>query len=380
MAKTVYLDHAAATPMDKEVLALMQPYFAEDFFNPSADYAAARRVRQVLDAARSKIAYWLGAQANEIIFTAGGTEANNLAIHGVMAGYPKAKLLLSAVEHESVRQPAEQYAHQEIPVDKTGRIDLAAAEKLIDDQTVLVSVMYANNEIGSVQPIRQLSGLMDKVRAFRRSRNQSLPLLLHVDACQAVNYLDLHVKRLGVDLMTINGGKIYGPKQSGALYVARNVGLKPIISGGGQERNLRSGTENVAADIGLAAALDIAQSKRAEETLKTEALREYFITELENNFKDVVINGSRRFRLANNVHATFPGQDNESLLIGLDQKGVMAAAGSACNASKEESSHVLLAMGLSDALARASLRFSLGRTTTKADIDHTIAALSGLIS
>ena len=380
MAKTVYLDHAAATPMDKEVLALMQSYFAEDFFNPSADYAAARRVRRALDDARSKIAYWLGAQANEIIFTAGGTEANNLAIHGVMADYPNAKLLLSAVEHESVRQPAEQYARQEIPVDKTGRIDLTAAEKLIDDQTVLVSVMYANNEIGSVQPIRQLSGLMDKVRAFRRSRNQSLPLLLHVDACQAVNYLDLHVKRLGVDLMTINGGKIYGPKQSGALYVARNVGLKPIISGGGQERNLRSGTENVAADIGLAAALDIAQSKRAEETLKTEALREYFITELENNFKDVVINGSRRFRLANNVHATFPGQDNESLLIGLDQKGVMAAAGSACNASKEESSHVLLAMGLSDALARASLRFSLGRTTTKADIDHTIAALSGLIS
>ncbi len=380
MAKIVYLDYAAATPLDKEVLSLMQPFFSVDFFNPSADYSAARHVRQALDMARSKIAYWLGAQANEIIFTAGGTEANNLAIHGVMAAYPFAKLLLSAIEHESVRQPAARYNHQVIPVDNEGRISLSAVEKLIDDQVVLVSVMYANNEIGSVQPIREVGKVIEKVRDSRRNRGIELPLLLHVDACQAVNYLDLHVNRLGVDLMTINGGKIYGPKQSGALYVSRNAKLTPVISGGGQERNLRSGTENVPADIGLAAALDFSQSSRREQTLKTEELRDYFISKLEKTFKQVIINGSRRFRLANNVHVTFPGQDNESLLIGLDHNGVMAAAGSACNASKEESSHVLLALGLSDAHARASLRFSLGRATTKADIDYTIKILSSLVS
>ncbi len=380
MSKPVYLDYAAATPLDKDVLELMQPFFASQFYNPSADYAAARQVRRSLNEARSRIAYRLGCQSTEIIFTAGGTEANNLAIHGVMASYPTAKLLISAIEHESVRQPAESYACQPIPVDQDGRLNLSAARRMIDDQVVLISVMYANNEIGTVQPIRQLAKLINDVRSDRRQRHVQLPLFLHTDAAQAGNYLDLHTNRLGVDLMTINGGKIYGPKQSGLLYVSRQVKLQPLISGGGQERNLRSGTENVAADIGLAAALDAAQSRREKETLSAEGLRDYFIAELEQRFKDVIINGSRRFRLANNVHVTFPGQDNETLLIGLDQKGVMAAAGSACNASKEESSHVLLALGLNDAAARASLRFSLGRQTTKADIDYAIQTLGQLIA
>ena len=206
-----------------------------------------------------------------------------------------------------------------------------------------------------------------------------MPLYFHSDACQAANYLDLHVKRLGVDLMTLNGGKIYGPKQSGALFVRYGTLLKPIIEGGGQERNLRSGTENVAADIGLAAALDLAQKTRHQESKRLIILRDYFISRLIKEIPNVVLNGSRSHRLPNNVHITLEGQDNEVLLIALDQAGIMAAAGSACSASKVEASHVLKAIGKSEQYARSSLRFSLGRNNSKSDIDRSIVTLKRLV-
>lgn len=380
MAKSIYLDYAAATPLDPSVLEIMRPYYTDAFFNPSADYSEAHAVRAALEDARGKIAYWLGSRSNEIVFTAGGTEANNLAIHGVMSRYPEANMIYSAVEHESVTQPAAKYAHKEIPVGTDGRIDPDVCKGIIDDKTVLISVMYANNEVGTIQPLKQISQVVEVIRKQRRLNRNKLPLILHTDACQASNYLDLHACRLGVDLMTINGGKMYGPKQSGALYVSRYIELNPQLLGGGQERNLRSGTENVAQDIGLAASLDLAQSQRTQELQRLTSLSDLFLGLIKSEIPSVEINGSIKHRLPNNIHITLPGTDNESLLIGLDNAGIMAAAGSACSASKEEASHVLMAMGKTEAEARSSLRFSMGRGTTEADIRKCVQALAGLIT
>lgn len=379
MADKIYLDYAAATPVSQAVMTVMKPYFSDAFYNPSADYLSARLVKQQLNLARSKIAFWLGCRLNEIIFTAGGTEANNLVINGIMANYPGSRILISSIEHDSVSKPAQKYHSQEITIKSDGRLDLDNLTAAIDDQTVLISVMYANNEIGVIEPIRKVAQLISIVKQQRSARGITLPLWLHTDACQAANYLDLHVSRLGVDLMTLNGGKIYGPKQSGVLYVKSGISIQPLIDGGGQEYNLRSGTENVAADIGLAEALDISQSLRQTESIRLTTIRDYFIQQLEASFPAVKINGSRQYRLPNNVHASFKDQDNEAILIKLDQLGIMAAAGSACSAAKEEASHVLLALGLSDIEAHSSIRFSLGRATNQSHIDQVIAGLKQIL-
>jgi cysteine desulfurase len=373
MKSSIYLDFAAATPLDVRVLKAMQPFYSEKFFNPSATYLAAKDVSHDLGDARARVAAQLGTRPAEIIFTAGGTEANNLAIRGVMEQFPDANLVVSAIEHESVLAPAHEYDCREVGVGADGTIDLNQLEKLIDDKTVLVSVMYANNEVGTIEPLREVAELVAKKRAERGK--DGLPLYLHTDACQAANYLDLHVARLGVDMMTINGGKIYGPKQSGALYVGAHVELKAQILGGGQERNLRSGTENVAQCVGLAEALEIAQTMRHDETKRLQELQTNFFEELEKELPTTVVNSSRKKRLPNNLHITIPGVDNERLLMQLDETGILAAAGSACSASDEEPSHVLRAMGVSDADAQSSLRATMGRGTTKTDIDAFLAAL-----
>jgi cysteine desulfurase len=370
----IYLDYAAATPVNPDVLAAMQPFFTDNFYNPSATYLAAAEVRKSLEAARARVAHWLGSRPSEIVFTAGGSEANNLAIHGIMRRYPDASIVVSGIEHESVLEPAHVYDCRQAAVDKDGRIDLQDLAAKIDDQTVLVSIMYANNEVGSVQPIREIAKLITEKRRARGSGG--LPLFLHTDAAQASNYLDLHVARLGVDLMTLNGGKIYGPKQTGVLYVKAGLELMPLVQGGGQERGLRSGTESVASAVGLAAALDLVQSDRHEEGRRLQALQNEFFKLLESKIPGAVINGSRKFRLPNNVHVTLPGKDNERLLFELDQQGILAAAGSACSASNEEPSHVLRAMGLSDAEAQASLRFTMGRQTTSEMIQKAVEVLA----
>lgn len=379
MKQVIYLDYAAATPVDKRVLGAMQPYFSELFYNPSATYIAAKQTGHALAKARDQVAHWLGARPSEIIFTAGGTEANNLALHGIMQQYPEANVVVSAIEHDSVLAPAQEYTYTEVKVTTDGAIDLNALKKAVNDTTVLVSIMYANNEIGTIEPIREAAQLFEVIRKKRRQQSNKLPLYLHTDACQAANYLDLHVARLGVDLMTLNGGKLYGPKQSGALYVGSHVRLKPMILGGGQERGLRSGTENVAGSIGFATALSLAQDMRHKEARRLQELQNYFFQQLETKFPNVVINGSRKKRLPNNVHITIPGSDNERMLFQLDEAGILAAAGSACSASDEEPSHVLKACGGSDADARASLRFTMGRSTTEANIDTVIAALTSLV-
>ncbi|HSX05988.1 MAG TPA: cysteine desulfurase family protein [Candidatus Saccharimonadales bacterium] len=375
----IYLDHAAATPMDEQVLMAMQPFYMAAFYNPSATYTAAQDVRGALERARRDVAACLGARASEVIFTAGGTEADNLAIAGIMQQYPDANLVVSAIEHDAVLAPAQQFDYKPAAVTGQGVVDLADLESKIDDKTALVSVMYANNEVGTIQPIRQIAQLVERVQATRRQAGNKLPIYLHTDACQAANYLDLHVSRLGVDMMTLNGGKIYGPKQSGMLFVSSKVALQPIIRGGGQERDLRSGTENVGACVGFAKALELVQAKRHDETERLGGMQKLAFKLIAQKLPNAVINGSTKHRLPNNIHLTLPGQDNERLLVELDERGIMAAAGSACSASDDEPSHVLRALGLSDTDAQASLRITMGQGTTEGHIQTLIDTLAALI-
>ena len=380
MSDRVYLDHAAATPVDPNVLAAMLPYFTDRFYNPSAIYMAAENVHKDIESARSMVAQVLGVKQAEIIFTAGGTEANNLAISGVTRQFPGKKLVVSAVEHESVIAPALAAGARLAPVNGSGRVLVDELIDLIDDDTVLVSVMLANNEIGTVQPVRQISQRIERIRQERRKRGVDHPLYLHTDAAQAVNYIDVHISSLGVDLMTLNGGKIYGPKASGALYISNTVQMQPLILGGGQESGFRSGTENVPAIIGFATALEAAQKLRTTEVVRLKPLQGLFCKLLHERFPNSVINGSNTHRLPNNVHVTFPGKDNERILFGLDEAGIDAAAGSACSASSDEPSHVLKACGISDADAQASVRFTLGRTTTEEHVHKVVMALDTIVA
>lgn len=380
MATSLYFDYAAATPMDPAVLAAMQPYFSDKFYNPSALYLAAKGVAKDVAEARASVARQLGVRPAEIIFTAGGTEANNLAINGVMRQHPDGNVVVSAVEHESVLKPAHQYDYKEAPVDARGQVDIEKLVGLIDDQTVLVSVMYANNEVGTVQHIATIGQRLQDIKKARQTAGNDTPLYFHTDACQAANYLHIQPSRLGVDLMTLNGGKIYGPKQTGLLYVEAHVMLAAQVLGGGQERGMRSGTENVAGVIGLAKALDETAAMRSEEARRLQGLQKQFMSLLEEKIPSVVVNGDRNHRLPNNIHITIPGQDNERLIMALDEAGIMAAAGSACSASNEEPSHVLRAMGLSDAEAQASLRFTMGRDTTDEAVQKAVETLADIVS
>jgi cysteine desulfurase len=375
----IYMDHAAATPVDRTVLAAMQPYFTDNFYNPSAIYLAARAVKQDVSAARAEVAKVIGAKPSEIIFTPGGTEANNLAIAGIMRKYPNSNCVIASTEHESIQQVAARFAYKEAMVDAQGVVDIASLTKVIGPKTVLVSVAYANSEIGTIQPLTQISKLVQAIRQQRKQQGNSLPLYLHTDASQAACYLDMHVHKLGVDLLTLNGGKMYGPKQSGALYVKTGIDLSPLILGGGQEANVRSGTENVPAIIGFARALHIAHQQAKNETTHMLKLQTYFIDRLQKTFPNSAINGSLKHRLPNNIHVTLPGIDNERVVMELDERGIMCATGSACSASSEKPSKVLEAIGLSHDESRASLRFTMGRSTTTAQIDKTMAALSKIL-
>lgn len=380
MKQSIYMDYAAATPLSQTVIGVMLPYFSEKFHNPSALYLSAREVGRDITDARTRVAQHLGVRSAEVYFTAGGTEANNLAIHGVMSQYPDANVVVSAVEHESVLEPARGYDCRQAAVLADGRVDIDVLEREINDQTVLVSIMYANNEIGTIQPIKQVAQLLEEVRRRRKDKGNLLPLYFHTDACQAALYLDLHVSRLGVDMMTINGGKMYGPKQSGVLYVRSSVDLRPQVLGGGQEGGLRSGTESVPGIIGLAAALDEAQARREAESVRLKLLQQLFFDRLNDRLPQVLANGSRKHRLPNNVHITIPRVDNERVIMALDEMGIQAAAGSACSASSDEPSHVLRALGLSDADAQSSLRFTMGRATTEAHVGTVVDQLVSIVA
>lgn len=381
----MYLDYAAATPLDEDARQAMEPYLGDKFYNPSAIYSQAQEVKSELEAARQKIAGSIGVKKGELIFTAGATEANNLAVFGVMANYPKGHIVISAIEHDSVLKPVEYLASQGISVsiikpDKNGVINIDEAISAVRKDTVLVSIIMANNEIGTIQPISKIANQLSKIKKERQKSGNKLPLIFHTDAAQAVNYLDVRPKRLGVDLMSFNGSKIYGPKQIGALYVDSHIKLTPIVFGGGQERGARSGTENTAYIAGFAEAVEKAARFRKPEAERLSKLQKYFIDSLLNNFKTAHMNGSLKKRLPNNIHVTFDGVDNERLLYELDELGIYAASGSACSEASEEPSHVLSAIGLSETGAKSSIRFSMGRQTVKEDINYVLRCLGQLLN
>jgi cysteine desulfurase len=378
--KTVYLDHAAATPLNPTIAKAMADLATKDYYNPSAIYLPAQQAKQKLMNARKEVALVLGARDSEIVFTSGGTEANNMVIQGVMRAYPQKSIVISSIEHDSVYQPARRFNLNLAKVGPDGRLDLSDLTAKITDDTVLISVMYASNEVGTVQPISDVAELIKQIRISRLKSGNDLPLYFHTDACQAANYLDLNVSRLGVDFMTLNGGKIYGPKNSGVLYIKAGTKLEPLLSGGGQEFGLRSGTENLASAVGFAMALNDANSMRKTESRRLIELRDFMIERLKNSGNRVDISGSLKFRLPNNVHITIEGQDNERLIFELDQLGFLVAAGSACSAAKQTPSRTLLAMGKTEKEARSSLRLTLGRATKKADLVAFLLKLNVLIS
>ncbi|MBX4197312.1 cysteine desulfurase [Candidatus Saccharibacteria bacterium] len=378
MSRNIYLDYAAATPLDPKVLKTMLPYFSEQFYNPSATYLSARALKNQLEAARHGVAKSLGAKPAEIIFTAGATEANNLAIQGLLQQFPDSEVLVSAIEHESVLEPAKLFSYKEIPVNEQGLIILNKLSNLISDKTVLISVMFVNNELGTIQPLSQIAKLVSETRHQRLAKGNKRPLFLHTDAAQAGNYLDLHVSRLGVDFMSLNAGKLYGPKQSGGLYIKAGIKLQPLIIGGGQEFNLRSGTENVASSIGFAKSLELAQAKRQSENQRVNDLRDNFEKQLFEKIPLASLNGHKVHRAPHISSLTFDGCDNERLMMELDERGIECAVGSACSASNDEPSHVLQAIGLSQDQARSTLRFSFGHQTTQTDLNQVVDVLAKL--
>lgn len=364
----IYLDHAAATPVSKKVLGAMEPYFSEDFFNPSAAYLPAKKVSANYEAAKATIAHAIGAKAHDLVMTAGATEANNLAFSCIDT-LQKAPVLYLATEHDSVRKVAERYGGEPIKVDKNGLIDLKDLKNKITDETMLISVALVNNELGTIQPLSEIAAIIRGVRFDRLSRGVKTPIYLHSDASQALNLLNVNVARLGVDLLTLNAAKVYGPKGVGALYVSHEVKLKPLNFGGGQEQGLRSGTENVPGVIGFAKAVEEA-SKHLNGNRKKYA-----------DFKKILLDELQGYELVNKKHSLdnflvlcYNGIDAERLVFLLEEKEVYVSTGAACAASKGQKSHVLTAIGLSDSEINGSLRLTLGETNTEEQI-HEAAKL-----
>lgn len=361
----IYLDYAAATPVASSVLDEMMPYYSDRFFNPSALYLDSIDVKHDLQKYRERVARVIGAKADEIIFTAGATESINMAISGVMRSNSSSNIVISSIEHQAVRQTAQQYDGREVEVDKKGTVDISKLEGQIDDKTALVSVIYANNEIGAVQDLAGISALITKIRNDRKARGVEAALLLHTDASQAGNYLDLHVSRLGVDLLTLNGGKMYGPKQSGILYVRGGSNISPLVVGGGQEFGYRSGTENLASIAGFSKALEVAQAGRKEEAARQSVLQAQLEKGLGGISAKIQINSTSKRRLPNIVNFSIPGVDGERLVMMLDERGIQVATGAACSASSDEPSYVLRSIGLSEELATGSIRVSMGSRTNE---------------
>ena len=352
--------------MSDRVLKAMKPYFTEEFFNPSAAYLPAKRVSADYEAAKGVIAHTIGAKAHDLVMTAGATEANNLAFSTVALD---GTCLYLATEHDSVRKVAEKHDGASIAVDKNGRILLDDLKAKITDETMLISVALANNELGTIQPLSEIAAIIRKVRLDRLSRGIKQPLYLHSDASQALNLLNVNVARLGVDLLTLNAAKIYGPKGVGCLYVSHDVKLSPLFVGGGQEGGLRSGTENVPGVIGFAKAVEDTAAHLNGNRKKYAQWKQILLSELQGY--ELV---NKKHSLDNFVVLCYNGIDAERLIFLLEEKGVYVSTGAACAASKGEKSHVLSAIGLSDSEIAGSLRLTLGETNTKEQI-HEAARL-----
>ncbi len=376
----VYLDYAATTPIDPGVLEEMFQYFSPRYSNASSMHTSGRAARRAIEQSRKDIAQILVCAPEEIIFTGSGTESDNLAIFGVMrANRARGNhLIVSAIEHKAVLQSARELEKEGcevsiLPVDRFGRIDVEACMRLVRNDTVLISVMYANNEIGTIEPIHELAA------ALRKHKGESPYPFLHTDACQAAGSMPLDVNEIGVDLMTLNGSKIYGPRGVGLLYKKTGVRIRPLIVGGEQERQLRAGTESVPFIVGCSAALCKAERMRERESARLAGLRDYFLQHLRTKIPNLVLNGHPRERLPNNLSISIPFVEGEAILLMLDKVGVEASTGSACSAHDLKPSHVLLATGQPAELAHGSIRFSLGRSTTKEKLDYVLSVFPPIV-
>ncbi len=380
--KIIYMDHSATTPVRPEVLQAMLPHFVSDFGNPSSIYTIGQEARKALDDARERIARIIGARMSEIVFTSGGTESDNAALKGVAFALRSLgnHIITTTIEHHAVLHTCyqlEQFGFDVtyVPVDEYGIVDPADIMNAITDETILVSVMMANNEIGTVEPISEISRLV-KAEAKRRGRT----IIMHTDAVQAAGFLDINVRSLGVDLMSLSAHKIYGPKGVGMLYIKRGTPFEEQNAGGGQERQRRSGTENVPGIVGFGEALSLAVSERAQNAAHCIRLRDRLTQGIFESIERVRLNGHPEHRLPNNVNISFEGVEGEPILLGLDFSGVCASSGSACSSASLEPSHVLLAIGLSADLAQGSLRITLGRDNTEEDVDYLLSILPDMIS
>jgi cysteine desulfurase len=370
----IYLDHAATTPMRAEVLARMEPYFSEFFGNPSSIYTLGRKSLDAIDSAHETVARALSCRPTEIVFTGGGSEADNLAIKGIAYAQRRRgdHIITTAIEHHAVlhtcqRLEQEGYRVTYLPVDEFGRVDPAQVEAAITDQTALVTIMYANNEVGTIQPIAEIG---------RICRARRVPF--HTDAVQAGGLLDLDVSSLQVDLLTLSAHKFYGPKGVGILYVRQGTRVQPQVLGGSQERNRRAGTENVPGVVGAAAALELARDERERENERLLALRDQLITGM-LALPDAQLTGHPTQRLPNSASFTLAGVEGESLLLNLDLVGIAASSGSACTSGDIEPSHVLSAMGVSASQARGALRLTLGRSVNADDIGVALERMAEIL-
>jgi len=375
--RRVYLDHAATTPVDPEVADLMAQVLREVSGNPSSIYAEGRRARALVDRARDEVAQAIGADAPEVVFTSGGTEADNLALRGVLKAREGEAdgIITTAIEHHAILDTAlDLEAHGQarvtvVPVDRDGHVSAQAVARAIDDRTAIVSVMHGNNEIGTLQPISEIG-------AICRERG----VTFHSDAVQTVGALAIDVRAMPIDLLSVDAHKFYGPKGVGALFIRRGTRVSTVQTGGGQEKGRRTGTENVAGIVGLGAALRIASARRAVESARQADLRDRLIREIRTRIPDATLTGHPTDRLPNSASFCFSGTQGEALVVSLDLAGFSVSSGSACTSGNTDPSHVLLALGLDRDLAQGSLRLTLGRDTTASDIDALLAALPPIVA
>ncbi|HOQ24530.1 MAG TPA: cysteine desulfurase NifS [Bacillota bacterium] len=372
----IYMDHAATTPTDPRVVEAMMPYFTEFFGNPSSIHGFGRAARKALEDARAVIAQELGAEPAGVIITSGGSEADNLAIKGVAAALREKgrHIITSSVEHHAVLDSCKYLEKQGfdvtyLPVDANGRVQVEDVQNALRDETILVTIMHANNEVGTIQPIKEISEVV-------KARSKAL---FHTDAVQTVGAIPVHLDELGVDLLSLSAHKFYGPKGVGALIIRKGVRFESLIHGGAQERNRRAGTENLPGVVGMAKALELANAELPEARPRITRLRDHLIQSVLNGFDHVRLNGHPTERLPGNANFSFEYIEGESLLLNLDLQGIAASSGSACTSGSLDPSHVLLAMGLCHATAHGSLRLSLGKGTTEEEVETVLKVLPGIV-
>lgn len=374
--KNIYFDNAATTKLDDEVLKEMLPYLKDNYGNPSSIYKLGREARKAIEDSREKIAKVLNCKANEIYFTAGGSESDNTAIKGIAKANKKRgnHIITSKIEHPAVLETCKQLEKEGfeityISVDEKGIVDLEELKKSIKPTTILITIMFANNEIGTIQPI-------EEIEKIAKGNN----IYFHTDSVQAVGSIKIDVQKLNIDSLSLSGHKFYGPKGVGALYVKTGVPFEKFISGGHQERNKRAGTENVAGIVGIGKAIELAYENLDEYNKKIKELRDYYVKQVEEKIPYIKINGDMEKRLPGNSNISFRFIEGEGLLLNLDLKGICASSGSACTSGSLDPSHVLLAIGLPHEIAHGSLRVSIGKYNTKEEIDYLIENLMEIVT